>query len=83
MKSFPFCASPFALAFQPRRLPAAAWRSTRHGIVSYVHDGRRPRHPAAASGTNSSGTALSSDGVGRPMLDTKPAIDPEDAKIDK
>jgi hypothetical protein len=38
---------------------------------------------AAAPGTNSSGTALSSDGVGRPMLDTKPAIDPEDAKIDK
>jgi hypothetical protein len=36
-----------------------------------------------AFGTNSSGTALSSDGVGRPMLDTKPAIDPEDAKIDK
>ena len=38
---------------------------------------------AAAPGTNSSGTALSSDGVGLPMLDTKPAIDPEDAKIDK
>jgi hypothetical protein len=42
---------------------------------------------AAAPGTNSSGTALSSDGVGRPMkgplLDTHPAIDPEDAKIDK
>ena len=42
---------------------------------------------AAAPGTNSSGTALSSDGVGRPMkgplLDTKPAIDPEDAKVDK
>ena len=37
----------------------------------------------AAPGTNSSGTALSSDGVGRPMLDIKPAIDPEDAKIDK
>ena len=37
---------------------------------------------AAAPGTNSSGTALSSDGVGRPMH-TKPAIDPEDAKIDK
>ena len=38
---------------------------------------------AAAPGTNSSGTALSSDGVGRPMLDIKPAIDPEDANIDK
>jgi hypothetical protein len=38
---------------------------------------------AAAPGTNSSGTALSSDGVGHPMLDIKPAIDPEDAKIDK
>ena len=38
---------------------------------------------AAAPGTNSSGTALSSDGVGHPMLDTKPAIDPEDAKVDK
>ena len=38
---------------------------------------------AAAPGTNSSGTALSSDGVGRPMPDIKPAIDPEDAKIDK
>ena len=37
----------------------------------------------AAPGTNSSGTALSSNGVGRPMLDTEPAIDPEDAKIDK
>ena len=38
---------------------------------------------AATPGTNSSGTALSSDGMGRPMLDFKPAIDPEDAKIDK
>jgi len=38
---------------------------------------------AAAPGTNSSGTALSSDGVGHPMLDNKPAIDPEDAKVDK
>ena len=38
---------------------------------------------AAAPGTNSSGTALSSDGVGHPMLYTKPAIDPEDAKVDK
>ena len=38
---------------------------------------------AAAPGTNSSGTALSSDGVGRPMPDIKPAFDPEDAKIDK
>ena len=35
---------------------------------------------AAAPGTNSSGTALSSDGVGRPMLDIKPVIDPEDAE---
>ena len=38
---------------------------------------------AAAPGTNSSGTALSSDGVGHPMLDAKPAIDPEDAKVDR
>ena len=38
---------------------------------------------AAAPGTNSSGTALSSYGVGHPMLDTKPAMDPEDAKVDK
>ena len=38
---------------------------------------------AAAPGTNSSGTALSSDGVGHPMRGTEPAIDPEDAKIDK
>lgn len=38
---------------------------------------------AAAPGTNSSGTALSSDGVGRPMLDTMPSIDSENAKIDK
>lgn len=38
---------------------------------------------AAAPGTNSSGTALSSDGAGRPMVDIKPAIDPEDAKMNK
>ena len=38
---------------------------------------------AAALGTNSSGTALSSDGAGRPMVDTMPTIDPEDAKVDK
>jgi hypothetical protein len=42
---------------------------------------------AAAPGTNSSGTALSSGGEGRPMtgplLGTNPAIDPEDAKVDK
>jgi len=34
----------------------------------------------AAPGTNSSGTALSSDGMGRPKLDTRPAIDPEDCE---
>ena len=38
---------------------------------------------AAAPGTNSSGTALSSDSVGRPMLDTMPSIDAENAKIDE
>ena len=38
---------------------------------------------AAAPGTNSSGTALSSDGVGHPMAGANFAIDPEDAKIDK
>jgi hypothetical protein len=38
---------------------------------------------AAAPGTNSSGTALSSDGVGHPMAGTNSVIDPEDAKIDK
>ena len=38
---------------------------------------------AAAPGTNSLGTALSSDGVGHPMVGTNSAIDPEDAKIDK
>jgi hypothetical protein len=38
---------------------------------------------AAAPGTNSSGAALSSDGVGRPMSDIKSVVDPEDAKIDK
>jgi len=38
---------------------------------------------AAAPGTNSAGTALASDGVGSPMLDIKPAVDPEDKKIDK
>jgi hypothetical protein len=42
---------------------------------------------AAAPGTNSSGTALSSGGVGRPMkgqlLGTDPAIDHEEAKVDK
>jgi hypothetical protein len=38
---------------------------------------------AAAPGTNSAGTALSSDGMGRAMLDIKPAVDPEDKMIDK
>jgi hypothetical protein len=42
---------------------------------------------AAAPGTNSLGTALSSSGAGRPMkgslLGTNPAIDREDAKVDK
>ena len=38
---------------------------------------------AAAPGTNSAGTALSSDGMGHPMLDIQPAIDPQDAQIDK
>jgi hypothetical protein len=41
----------------------------------------------ATPGTNSSGTALSSDGRGRPMkgplLGTNPAIDREDAQVDK
>jgi hypothetical protein len=43
---------------------------------------------AAAPGTNSLGTALSSSGVGNgptkgPLLDSNPAIDPEEAKVDK
>jgi hypothetical protein len=43
---------------------------------------------AAALGTNSSGTALSSSGVGHgpmkgPLLGTNPAIDREEAKVDK
>jgi hypothetical protein len=41
----------------------------------------------AAPGTNSAGTALSSSGTGRPMkgplLGTNPAIDREEAKVDK
>jgi hypothetical protein len=42
---------------------------------------------AAAPGTNSSGTALASSGTERPMtgplLGTDPAIDREQAKVDK
>jgi hypothetical protein len=42
---------------------------------------------AAAPGTNSLGTALSSDGTGHamkgPLLGTSPAIDQEEAKVDK
>jgi hypothetical protein len=43
---------------------------------------------AAAPGTNSLGTALSSSGVGNgpmkgPLLGTDPAIDREEAKVDK
>ena len=43
---------------------------------------------AAAPGTNSLGTALSSNGVGNgpqkgPLLGTNPATDHEDAKVDK
>ena len=41
----------------------------------------------AAPGTNSAGTALSSSGLGRPMkgplLGTNPAIDREEAKVEK
>jgi hypothetical protein len=42
---------------------------------------------AAAPGTNASGTALSSSGFGRPMkgplLGTSPAIDREEARVEK
>jgi hypothetical protein len=43
---------------------------------------------AVAPGTNSLGTALSSSGIGRgpikgPLLGTSPAIDREEAKVDK
>jgi hypothetical protein len=43
---------------------------------------------AAAPGTNSLGTALSSSGIGAgpmkgPLLGTNPAIDREEAKVDK
>jgi hypothetical protein len=43
---------------------------------------------AAAPGTNSLGTALSSSGMGRgpvkgPLLGTSPAIDREEAKVDR
>ena len=54
-----------------------------HGMGSSMMGGGAFGTTAAAPGTNSSGTALSSDGVGRPMPDIKPAFDPEDAKIDK
>jgi hypothetical protein len=43
---------------------------------------------AAAPGTNSAGTALSSSGVGRgpmngPLLGTGPAVDREEARVEK
>ena len=42
---------------------------------------------AASPGTNSLGTAISSSGTGRPtkgpLLGTSPAIDQEEAKVDK
>ena len=57
--------------------------SSHMGMMGMPMTGGALGTTAAAPGTNSLGTALSSDGVGRPMLDTKPAIDPEDAKIDR
>ena len=77
-KSFPFFASPFALALSTTAAFARGGMGGAHGMGSSRMSmmGGAFGTTAAAPGTNSSGTALSSDGVGRPMLDTKPAIRP-------
>src|ERR1700749_3267012 len=55
-----------------------------HGSVT---SGWSPGSSPAAPGTNSAGTALSSSGTAHPMkgpvLGTNPAIDREEAKVDK
>lgn len=59
--------------------------SASHGLS--VTGGASGTNPAAP-GTNSLGTALSSSGVGNgpqkgPLLGTNPAVDREEAKVDK
>src|SRR3981189_1761621 len=44
-KAFGFLHRPLRWPFNHGVCPRRHGRSTRHGIVSYVHDGRRPRHP--------------------------------------
>jgi hypothetical protein len=57
------------------------------GIGSHLSAGGPSGTSAAAPGTNSLGTALSSSGTGHPikgaLLGTNPAIDREEAKVDK
>jgi hypothetical protein len=67
-------------------------------VAAFARGGGMGSHPsatggafgtsAAAPGTNSLGTALSSSGVGNgpvkgPLLGTNPAIDREEAKVDR
>jgi hypothetical protein len=58
------------------------------GMGSHSVTGGAFGSSAAAPGTNSLGTALASDGIGNgpikgPLLGTNPAIDREEAKVDK
>jgi hypothetical protein len=70
-------------SFDPRDICPGRW----HGIARDVHSGRRLWYQRRC-GTNSLGTALSTSGVGNgpmkgPLLGTSPAIDCEEAKVEK
>jgi hypothetical protein len=68
--------------------PAAFGRGGGMGSHHSSSSGGASGSSAAAPGTNSAGTALSSSGVGHgptngPLLGTNPAIDKEEARVDK
>jgi hypothetical protein len=69
-------------------LPTAAAFARGGGMGSHHSSGGAFGTSANAPGTNSLGTALSSDAAGNgpqkgPLLGTNPAIDQEEAKVDK
>jgi hypothetical protein len=76
-------------SFDPRDIcpGAVAWDRTGCSQWADVHSGRRLWYQRRC-GTNSLGTALSTSGVGNgpmkgPLLGTSPAIDCEEAKVEK
>ena len=82
-KLYAFCVALCVLLSAGAAFARGGGMGSRHSATSGGASGER----VTAPGTNSLGTALSSSGVGQrskgPVLGTNPAIDREEAKVNK